>query len=148
MKKLIIGVMLTIAVLCLAACGGSSVKVGSFSSRYFNGDDYDNAVQEVFTYFSDWEGCTMTEIGYAGDDAVKAEAEIRGLAPEQVMVLTSTFTTDGEDHQNGLEPNYTYEDYKWIQETLRRSHGTMKIMVTAKPVKSAERITKWDFLTI
>ena len=78
------------------------------------GDDYDNAVQEVFTYFSDWEGCTMTEIGYAGDDAVKAEAEIRGLAPEQVMVLTSTFTTDGEDHQNGLEPNYTYEDYKWI----------------------------------
>lgn len=114
MKKLIIGVMLTIAVLCLAACGGSSVKVGSFSSRYFNGDDYDNAVQEVFTYFSDWEGCTMTEIGYAGDDAVKAEAEIRGLAPEQVMVLTSTFTTDGEDHQNGLEPNYTYEDYKWI----------------------------------
>ena len=55
MKKLIIGVMLTIAVLCLAACGGSSVKVGSFSSRYFNGDDYDNAVQEVFTYFSDWE---------------------------------------------------------------------------------------------
>ena len=82
MKKLIIGVMLTIAVLCLAACGGSSVKVGSFSSLYFNEDDYDNAVQEVFTYFSDWEGCTMTEIGYAGDDAVKAEAEIRGLAPE------------------------------------------------------------------
>jgi len=101
-------------VLCLAACGGSSVKVGSFSSLYFNEDDYDNAVQEVFTYFSDWEGCTMTEIGYAGDDAVKAEAEIRGLAPEQVIVLTSTFTTDGEDHQNGLEPNYTYEDYKWI----------------------------------
>ena len=114
MKKSIIAVMLTIAMLCLAACGGSSVKVGSFSSRYFNGDDYDNAVQEVFTYFSDWEGCTMTEIGYAGDDAVKAEAEIRGLAPEQVMVLTSTFTTDGEDHQNGLESNHTYEDYKWI----------------------------------
>lgn len=114
MKKLIIGMMLTIAVLCLAACGGSTVKVGSFSSLIFESDEYDDAVQEVFTYFDSFEGCTMTEIGYAGDDVVRAEAEARGLAPEQVMVLTSTFTTDSEDHQNGLEPDYTYEDYKWI----------------------------------
>ena len=114
MKKLIIGMMLTIAVLCLTACGGSSVKVGSFSSLIFDSDEYDDAVQEVFTYFDSFEGCTMTEIGYAGDDAVRAEAKARGLAPEQVMVLTSTFTTDSEDHQNGLEPDHTYEDYKWI----------------------------------
>ena len=114
MKKVFIGVILAIAVLCLAACGGSSVKVGSFSSLIFNSDEYDEAVQEVFTYFDSFEGCTMTEIGYAGDDAVRAEAEARGLAPEQVMVLTSTFTTDSEDHQNGLEPDHTYEDYKWI----------------------------------
>ena len=114
MRKLIIGMMLTIAVLCLAACGGSSVKVGPFSSLIFDSGEYDDAVQEVFTYFNSFEGCTMTEIGYAGDDAVRAEAEARGLAPEQVMVLTSTFTTDSEDHQNGLEPDHTYEDYKWI----------------------------------
>lgn len=113
MKKKLIGIVLALMLLCLAACG-SAVTVGPFSSLYFNGDDYDAAVQEVFAYFSDFEGCTMTEIGYAGDDAVKAEAELRGLAPEQVMVLTSTFTTDGEDHQNGFEPNHTYEDYKWI----------------------------------
>ena len=114
MKKLMIGMMLTISVLCLAACGGSSIKVGSFSSLIFDSDEYDDAVQEVFTYFDSFEGCTMTEIGYAGDDAVRAEAKARGLAPEQVMVLTSTFTTDSEDHQNGLEPDHTYEDYKWI----------------------------------
>ena len=113
MKKLIIGMMLTIAVLCLTACGGSSVKVGSFSSLIFDSGDYDDAVQEVFTYFDSFEGCTMTEIGYAGDDAVRAEAKARGLAPEQVMVLTSTFTTDSKDHQNGLEPDHTYEDFKW-----------------------------------
>ena len=114
MKKLIIGMMLTIAVLCLAACGGSSIKVGSFSSLIFDSGEYDVAVQEVFTYFDSFEGCTMTEIGYAGDDAVRAEAKARGLAPEQVMVLTSTFTTDSKDQQNGLEPDHTYEDYKWI----------------------------------
>ena len=114
MKKLMIGMMLTISVLCLAACGGSSIKVGSFSSLIFDSGEYDDAVQEVFTYFDSFEGCTMKEIGYAGDDAVRAEAKARGLAPEQVMVLTSTFTTDSEDHQNGLEPDHTYEDYKWI----------------------------------
>jgi len=44
---------------------------------------------------------------------VKAEADARGLAPEEVIVLTSTFETDGENHNNGLNPNYTYEDYTW-----------------------------------
>lgn len=113
MKKRLIGMMLAFVLTGLAACG-SAVTVGPLSSLYFNTDDYDAAVQEVFAYFKSFEGCTMTEIGYAGDDVVEAEAEYRGLAPEQVIVLTSTFTTDGEDHQNGLEPNYTYEDYKWI----------------------------------
>ena len=60
-----------------------------------------------------FEGCTMKKIGYAGDAAVKAEADARGLAPEEVIVLTSTFETDGENHNNGLNPNYTYKDYTW-----------------------------------
>jgi len=66
------------------------------------------------TAFKEYEGCTLKKVGYAGDKAVKAEAEARGLAPEQVMVLTSTFTTDGGDHGTVFEPNQTYEDYKWI----------------------------------
>ena len=78
-----------------------------------NNDDYEAAVQEVMTYFSSFEGCTLKKIGYAGDAAVKAEADARGLAPEEVIVLTSTFETDGENHNNGLNPNYTYEDYTW-----------------------------------
>jgi hypothetical protein len=60
-----------------------------------------------------FEGCTLKKIGYAGDAAVKSEAEARGLAPEEVIVLTSTFETDGENHNNGLNPNYTYKDYTW-----------------------------------
>lgn len=55
----------------------------------------------------------MKKIGYAGDAAVKTEAEARGLAPEEVIVLTSTFETDGENHNNGLNPSYTYKDYTW-----------------------------------
>ena len=113
MKKLAAAALLLALVLCLAGCG-DSVTVEGFSSKYFNGDDYDSAVQQVMTDFKEFEGCTLKKIGYAGDAAVKAEAETRGLAPEQVMVLTSTFVTDKEDHHNGLEPDFTYEDYLWI----------------------------------
>ena len=112
MKRIVSITCLLLVVLLLVGCSGG-VSVGGFSSKYMNSDDYEAAVQEVMTYFSSFEGCTMKKIGYAGDAAVKAEADARGLAPEEVIVLTSTFETDGENHNNGLNPNYTYEDYTW-----------------------------------
>lgn len=113
MKKAIAAILLFAALFSLAGCG-SAVSVGAFSSKYFNNDDYDEAVQQVMTCFKSFEGCTLEKIDYAGDAAVKAEAEARGLAPEQVMVLSSRFVTDKEDHHNGLEPDHVYEDYLWI----------------------------------
>jgi hypothetical protein len=112
MKRIVSITCLLLAVLLLVGCSGG-VSVGGFSSKYMNSDDYEAAVQEVMTYFSSFEGCTLKKIGYAGDAAVKTEAETRGLAPEEVIVLTSTFETDGENHNNGLNPNYTYKDYTW-----------------------------------
>ena len=112
MKRIVSITCLLLVVLFLVACSGG-VSVGGFSSKYMNSNDYEAAVQEVMTYFSSFEGCTMKKIGYAGDAAVNAEADARGLAPEEVIVLTSTFETDGENHNNGLNPNYTYEDYTW-----------------------------------
>ena len=112
MKRITAFFVLLVVLLGLAGCG-DAVSVGGFSSKYMNNDDYEAAVQEVMTYFRSFEGCTMKKIGYTGDAAVKAEADARGLAPEEVIVLTSTFETDGENYNNGLNPNYTYEDYTW-----------------------------------
>ena len=112
MKRFTAFALILVVLLGLVGCSGG-VSVGGFSSKFLNSDDYDAAVQEVMNYFSEFEGCTLKKIGYAGDDAVKAEADARGLAPEEVIVLTSTFETDGENHNNGLEPDFTYEDYTW-----------------------------------
>ena len=109
MRMLLVSVLL----LCLVGCGGM-VTIGGFSSIYFNNDDYDAAVQEVMTAFKEFEGCTLKKIEYAGDKAVKAAADDKKLAPEQIIVLTSTFTTDSEEHDNGFEPDQTYEGYTWI----------------------------------
>jgi uncharacterized lipoprotein YehR (DUF1307 family) len=113
MKKLALVFSALALVFSLAGCG-NSLTVGSFSSLIFNIEDYDAAIEEVQIAFQEFEGCTMSKIGYAGDKAVREEANGRGLAPEQVIVLKSTFKTDKEDHQNGLEPDHTYEDFLWI----------------------------------
>ena len=112
MKRIAAFIVLLVVLLGLAGCG-DAVSVGGFSSKYMNSDDYEAAVQEMMTYFNSFEGCTLKKVGYAGDAVVKAEADARGLAPEEVIVLTSTFETDGENHNNGLNPNYTYKDYTW-----------------------------------
>lgn len=122
MKKTILCFGLILSVLCLAACG-QSVKIGSFKSWIFNNDEFEDAVNAMQLYFKDFEGCTLKEVRYAGDDAVKAEAEARGYPNDLIIVLESTFTTDGENHMNGLEPSHTYENYRWV--FTRDFHGGM-----------------------
>ncbi len=108
MKKLIALAMA--ALLCLVSC----VSVGSFSSAIFNADEYKEAVEVVNENFKGFKGATMKEISYAGDDAVKAEAESRGVGADCIIVLESTFVTDPDLKESPLEPGHTYEHYKWI----------------------------------
>ena len=113
MKKTMICLILAAAFTGLLGCGVAMAAVAP-ESAIFNGNECEAAEVEVSRYFREFEGCTMKEIHYAGDEAVKAEAEYLGMEPDQVIVLESTFTTDGENHENGLEPDFTYNNYRWI----------------------------------
>ena len=120
MKRFIAFTVVLIFLLGLAGCSGG-VSVGGFSSRYIESEHYNEAVQQFigdFKSMAGFEGCTLKKVGYAGDQAVKAEADARGLAPELVIVLTTAFETDGEDHGNGLETNHTYDDYTCVMTRL------------------------------
>ena len=116
MKKVIALALAVMAVaVCLAACGGEpKVSVYYFDSDRFADEDWDQAKKVVEDYFKNFEGCEMEVMEYAGDDASAEEAKAQGMDENCVMVINSTFTTDGENHENGLEPNHTYKDYKWI----------------------------------
>ena len=116
MKRFFAFTIILIFLLGLVGCSGG-VSVGGFSSKYIDSDHYDEAVQQFMAEFESmdgFEGCTLKKVGYAGDQTVKAEADAQGLAPELVIVLTTAFETDGEDHGNGLEPNHTYDDYTCV----------------------------------
>ena len=120
MKRVIAFTVFFILLLGLVGCSGG-VSVGGFSSKYIESDHYDEAVRQFMAEFesmANFEGCTLKKVGYAGDKVVKEEAEAQGLAPEQVIVLTTAFETDGEDHGNGLEPNHTYDDYTCVMTRL------------------------------
>lgn len=123
MKKIIVGVLAAVMLLStvlLTGCGGYTVK--PIKSKIFEDEAYQAAVDQMMIDFSEFEGCTMKEVSYAGDDVVYAEAEAAGVNPDCLIVLKTTFETDGEDHQNGLEPNFTYEDFTW---TYTRTDFTM-----------------------
>ena len=91
-KRFIAFTIFLIFMLGLVGCKGG-VSVGGFSSKYIDSDDYDEAVQQFMTEFESmagFEGCTLKKVGYAGDQAVKAEADAQGLAPEHDYTCVMT----------------------------------------------------------
>ena len=114
MKRIIAIIMTAACILALSACG-SGVTVGGFSSVYMDSEDFQDAVDVLTQYFKDeMKGCTLERIDYAKDSAVKEEAGDLGKAPECVMVLETSFTTDGSERTDGLESGTKYEKYRFI----------------------------------
>ena len=98
----------------LTACGGdvSQVEVLDWApSAMYSDEEIEAAIQAVKAYFArEFRGCTLLQIGYAGDDASQAEQGEDGEA----IVLTSSFWVGSEGGDGSLEPGYTYSGWKWI----------------------------------
>lgn len=102
----------------LSACGGdvSEVKTHNVESESYSEEDIKAAIDTIKKEFkSDWKGCTLTEIYYAGDDCTKDHKDWadRNNADE-VIVLLSSFDVDSSGGDGSLNPNSTYSDWKWI----------------------------------
>ncbi len=71
MKKILCLFMCVFLVIGLSACGGdiSKVKTHDVDSEIYSADDINSAVDTIEKEFdANWNGCTLTEIYYAGDD--------------------------------------------------------------------------------
>ena len=117
--------------------GPSVVEGNSYSTQYVkramdymkNNYGYNIRIQDIAAaidtikkeFKSNWNGCTLTEIYYAGDDSSKDHQDWadRNNADE-VIVLLSSFDIDSSGGDGSLNPNSTYNDWKWI---LVRTNG-------------------------
>ena len=111
-------------VFSLSACGGNvrGVKTHHVDSEMYSQDDINSAIDTIKKEFkSDWKGCTLTEIYYAGDDCSKDHQDWadRNNADE-VIVLLSSFDVDSSGADGSLNPNSTYDNWNWI---LVRTNG-------------------------
>lgn len=121
MKKLVT-LLTVLLVLSLAGCGQlftTFAIVGEKSSVYTEAD-INEAFDVVLDCFrKEFDGCTLIELGYAGDDTLSEQKEwARQYEADECILLVCSFETDGT--AGPLNPNSTYENYKWV---LTRTGG-------------------------
>ena len=74
MKKIVCAMLCILLVFSLSACGGNvnEVNTHNVESEIYSEEDIATAIDTIKKEFkSNWNGCTLTEIYYAGDDSSK-----------------------------------------------------------------------------
>ena len=132
MKKLFAPALLCALVLALCACGGTpeepaddaaptgggriNVTVLNEDSAIYSEEDIDAAVETVIDYFGEnFTGCTLTKLGYAGDEVNRREADfLDQYGGDELIVLSSSFDVDASGGDGSLNPDSTYDGWNWI----------------------------------
>ncbi len=117
-QKICFGIaVLSAMILCACEKGeGSHINVINCESEIYTEDDIEEAISVTEEYFKEeFQGCTLTEIGYAGDDV---SAEYQDWADrneaDEVIVLISSFDVDLSCEDGSFNKGSTYEDWNWI----------------------------------
>lgn len=118
MSKIIKRILLSICMFGLSACGGNviNVEILEYSSEIYSDTEINDAIDVAIDYFKkEFEGCTLTEITYIGDDKNNDYLEFAERNnSNEVMVLVSSFDVDSSGGDGSLNPNSTYTKWKWI----------------------------------
>lgn len=127
MKKLICILLCVTVLFSMSACSVrlynfgdvKNVKVEKWeASKLYSDDEINSAIKVAEDYFKkEFGGCTLTKITYAGDNVSLNETAYRkdnGYDYDKVIVLVSSFDTDSFGGDGSLNPNSTYDNWKWI----------------------------------
>ena len=128
MKRLVAVLLSVVCLLSMIGCGGDVSEVGikDYASEIYTHKEVDAAIHEIIRYFKkNFEGCTLREITYAGDEKTLAHGEFAERhGADDVIVLISTFDVDGSGGDGSLNPNSTYTRWMWI--LVRNGKGRWK----------------------
>ena len=126
MRKLLCAGLAVLLALSLVGCGrkSSSMEITCDTSQFYTSADIHDAMDTVKTHFRrHFDGCTMTAIGYIGDEQreyVEGFAAQNGV--DEAIVLVSDFEVGSSGGDGALNPNETYRNYRWI--LLRDKDGS------------------------
>lgn len=132
MRKILIIILCGFLVLCTTGCsssGGnvSKVEIKEVESNRYSKEDIDEAIDTIIKEFEkNWDGCTLKEIYYAGDDYPSYQDWADRNNKQEAIVLISTFDVDSSGGDMSLNSNDTYENWMWI---LVRNKGEKWIHV-------------------
>ena len=125
MKKAVCAALL---ILLLCACSGKvdDAKTHTSGSELYTQEEITAAIDVIKKEFrEEWNGCTLTEIYYAGDEVSQEYqdwADRNGA--DEVIVLLSSFDVDSSGGDGSLNPNSTYANWSWI--LVRTNKGPWK----------------------
>ena len=118
MKRLLVLIVAAVSILCFTGCGGkvSGVGIREVKSDIYTFSDIDDAVDVVTSYFRrQFDGSELVELWYVGDETKEEyDALAAQYGVDEAIVLKSTFTTGHSGGDGSLNPNDTYENWKWI----------------------------------
>lgn len=122
MKKLVTLLLTVVLMLGLTGCGelSATFAIVGEKSMVYTETDINEAMDVVLDCFrKEFDGCTLLELGYAGDDTRAEQKEwATQYDADECILLVCSFETDGT--VGPLNPNSTYENYKWV---LTRTGG-------------------------
>ena len=126
MKQIFPLALVVLLALSLTGCGriSSTVEITCDTSQRYSTAEIHDAMDVVRTYFRrHFDGCTMTAIGYIGDEKQKMMEEYAlQYDVDEVIVLVTDFATGPSGGDGSLNPDNTYRNYKWI--LLRDQDGS------------------------
>ena len=93
----------------------SNVRIIPCESSIFTEEEIMAAINVILEEFNSesWWGCTMVEIGYAGDEATLRYNAARSITDNNGIVLTSTFIA-GVNCVDDAIGNATWSDWLWM----------------------------------
>lgn len=131
MNKLcvLLSVILCLVSLCGCSQTGdvSNVEIISTESDLFSQEDILDAINVVRKEFSGFTGCTLTKIGYVGDEKMIENLSDEVLDNPPYIILDCEFTTSESSAEEGFNSNETYKYGIWKWYLVKDSFGNWKI---------------------
>ena len=127
MYEMGISLLLSLVMMCSSGGNVAQAEITPWKpSALYTDEEILDAITVTEGYFAkEFQGCTLREITYVGDDHQDEFIEwAEDYEAEEAIVLVSTFDVDASGGDGSLNPNDTYEDWEWV--LVRDKDGTWR----------------------